>query len=208
MIPAEVEPLVRRLWEEYRSVGLFPDDDLPGFTARVAGAFEPSELEEWLEEEEDGPDEDTRRLRRHDVLATLQGIRHDWRFDAEDVLSAAAERLSARGLRLGWGEERVTGEVREVPLWLEDGDRLVWRFSTLDGLLRGVNHLLAARGPGPRFVGLETGSDCYDVALLDPGVDLGRSPLFRLHWDRDPVLGPAGAPRPPWWRRWWGPSSA
>jgi hypothetical protein len=123
---------------------------------------------------------------RHLVLAGLQGIVSDWRFDADEALQAAADRLSECGVRLRWDAP----QAGEASLHLGKHTQH-WTYSTLQGLMQGVNDLLRSAGATWSFVGLESGGDQYFFVLLpdDQAATLRASPLFREWTETDSAAG-------------------
>ena len=127
---------------------------------------------------------------RHLVAATLGGVTQDWRFDVDDVLGQAKDRLATRGTTLTWSEDPAQSRV--VALGCETA-RVRWRFSTVQGLMLGVNSVLEQSGRAERFLGLVSGGDEYFFVLCSPESvqALRASSLFEEWNEEDPAAGPA-----------------
>jgi hypothetical protein len=195
-VPENMLEFVFHLYCDFRSVGLFESLDLYQFSVRLCDKFS-----DWMDIEEllAQPSVDSLNvlLTRHSLLTTLQGLRHDWKFDAGDIVEFVADKLRNAGHPhdLKHSTERRLSDsqgVREIHMWVGDGARLTWRCSSIAGLMEGINRVLADAGSEMRFVGLYNGSDTYEFALV-PSSTVGRleaSPLFELLEHEDPHAGP------------------
>ncbi len=182
-----LRPFLKQLLAEYQSVGLFPKTTLAEFRERIrqGGLF--IDEEEWLDASRAGPDQ--RRYFRQSLLGSLDGMRQDVRFSADDVLAQVRKCLNARGIALVWGKE-IPG--RQVVLRIDGGPQLKWRYGNAAGLVRGVNRLLQTAGSNIRFLEIASDGDyhLFACATTEIARRIAKSSLFQIHEEPDPLAQP------------------
>lgn len=136
------------------------------------------------------------RVSRHDLLCWLRGINQGVSFAADDVL----DRVQRFIPEIQSGEEDC-GPLRDVD-GVEMSERRIdlalgasavsWRYSSVAGLVAGLNVLLQDAGRAERLVGLRTDGDYYCYALVDTAVEaaMGRTEQFALYEELDAIAGP------------------
>ena len=138
---------------------------------------------------------DALRVSRHDLLCRLRGINQGVSFVAADVLDRVRRFIPEiqSGVEARGPLRDIDGiEMSERRIDLALGASAVsWRYTSVAGLVAGLNTLLQDAGRAERLVGLRTDGDYYCYALVDTAVAaaMGRTEQFALHEELDPIAG-------------------
>lgn len=189
---ADLSRALRRLHQEYLSVGLLESMSSQEFEVLVRKNVSQDELSDMF----DGLNDADMPHLRTSLLGRAFGVKSDWRFIPADIVAQVNRVLaplqrSVTMERLGRYTEPYNGRswtVSQYRLKLSSGETVKWRATLLPGFIGGINELLKRGGVAGYFLGLQTDGDYYVFVYVTPQVEqrIAHSKLFRVAHESDP----------------------